>query len=174
MDKPPASPRSDPGHAPTGEAGEHGRALDPERQVEIEARLAELEEVPEWTSRAGRRTFREKFTAGLSGLKHAFRGDSSFFAHAYRGLLIALAAALLGVEPMGWCLLVLSAALVFIAELTHSAVVTLARVIGDPDEPRLKIAREIATAGVFVAVTTMGAVSITVLALKLGKQLGWW
>ena len=99
-----------------------------------------------WTARAGRRNSREKFAAGLRGLKHAIRGDSSFFAHAYRGTLIALTAALLGVDPWGWCLLVIAACLVLLAELTHSAVDTLARAVGDPEEPRLKIAREIATA----------------------------
>ena len=44
------------------------------------------------TARAGRRNSREKFAAGLRGLKHAIRGDSSFFAHAYRGLLIGMTA----------------------------------------------------------------------------------
>jgi diacylglycerol kinase (ATP) len=117
---------------------------------------------------------REKLAAGLRGLKHAFRGDSSFFAHAYRCLLIALAAALLGVGPMAWCLLILAITLVFLAELSHSAIDTLARVIGDPEEPRLKVAREIATAGVLAAVTTKWTISLTVLVLKLGEQLAWW
>ena len=40
-------------------------------------------------SRAGRRSMNDKFWAGLSGWKHAIRGDSSFFAHAYRALLVA-------------------------------------------------------------------------------------
>jgi diacylglycerol kinase (ATP) len=136
--------------------------------------LAEWGETPAWAPRAGRRTFREKFAAGVSGLKHAVRGDSSFFAHAYRGLLIALTAALLGVGPMAWCLLVLATGLVLIAELTHSAVDSLARALGDPNEPRLKVAREIATAGVLIAVTLFAAVSITVLMVKLGELLGWW
>jgi diacylglycerol kinase (ATP) len=125
-------------------------------------------------ARAGRRTMREKLAAGLRGFKYAFRGDSSFFAHAYRGLLIALTAALLGVGPMGWCLLVITAGLVLVAELSHSAVDTLARSIGDPDEPALKVAREIASAGVIAAVIVMAAVSICVLTLKLGELLSWW
>ncbi len=54
-----------------------------------------------WTARAGRRNSREKFAAGLRGLKHAIRGDSSFFAHGYRGILIAMTAGLLGVKPLG-------------------------------------------------------------------------
>jgi diacylglycerol kinase (ATP) len=172
MEKSPRPPSSERAKPSTEAAEDAEQKLDRGRRDEIESRLAELEAAPEWSSRAGRRTFREKFAAGLNGLKHAFRGDSSFCAHPYRGLLIALAATLLQVDAIGWCLLALSAALVFIAELAHSAVVTLARVIGDPEEPRLTIAREIATGGVFVAVTTMGAVSLTVLGLQLVKQLG--
>ena len=129
---------------------------------------------PIWTARAGRRDSREKLTAGLRGLKHAIRGDSSFFAHAYRGILIALTAAMLGVNALNWCLLVLAACLVLISELGHSAIDTMARALGDPEEPGLKMAREIATAGVLVAAFASGAVTITVLTLKFGELNGWW
>ena len=129
---------------------------------------------PAWAARAGRRNSREKLTAGLRGLKHAIRGDSSFFAHAYRGILIALTAAMLGINALNWCLLVLAACLVLVSELGHSAIDTLARALGDPEEPGLKIAREIATAGVLVAALASGAVTITVLTLKFGELNGWW
>lgn len=136
--------------------------------------LDDLEASAPLRARAGRRNAREKFAAGLCGLKHAIRGDSSFFAHAYRGLLICMTAAMLRVNPLGWCLLVLGACLVLLSELTHSAVDTLARAIGDPEEPRLKAAREIAAGGVLVAAFSSGAVTIIVLTLKLGELLGWW
>lgn len=141
---------------------------------EIDARLAEWGEPEPWMARAGRRDAKAKLAAGLIGLKHAFRGDSSFFAHTYRGLLIAIAAATLGVGPSGWCFLVLAAALVLIAELTHSAVDTLARSLGDAEAPGPKAAREIASAGVLVAVVVFAAISVTVLVLKLNDLLGWW
>ena len=134
----------------------------------------EFETSPVWTSRAGRRNLQEKLLAGLVGIKHAIRGDSSFFAHAYRALLMFLTAGMIGVPPIGWCLLVIGLGLVLIAELCHSAVDTLARAIGDPDEPPLKMARDIAAAGVLVAVVISAAISITVLTLKLGEYLGWW
>lgn len=127
-----------------------------------------------WISRAGRRNLREKLVAGLVGIKFAVRGDSSFFAHAYRALLVFLTAGMIGVPPIGWCLLVIGLCLVLIAELMHSAVDTLARAIGDPDEPKLRVARDIAAAGVLVAVVTSTAISITVLTIKLGDYLGWW
>ena len=141
---------------------------------ELTERLAEWGEPEPWSARAGRRNAREKLSAGLVGLKHAFRGDSSFFAHTYRGFLIALAAALLGVGPSGWCFLVLAAGLVLIAELAHSAIDTLARAQGDPNAPGPKVAREIALGGVLIAVIIFAAVSITVLVLKLNELLGWW
>ena len=127
-----------------------------------------------WTARAGRRNSKEKFAAGLRGLKHAIRGDSSFFAHAYRGILIAMTAALLGVSPWSWCLLVIAACLVLLSELTHSAIDTIARAVGDPEDPPLRMAREIATAGVLVAAFGSGAVTIVVLTMQFGELLGWW
>ncbi len=129
---------------------------------------------PAWIARAGRRTLREKLVAGLLGIKHAVRGDSSFFAHGYRAVLVLLTAGMIGVPAVGWCMLVVGLGLVLIAELTHSAVDTLARAIGDPEEPRLRMARDIAAAGVLVAVVISAAISITVLTLKLGDYLGWW
>ncbi len=122
-------------------------------------------------ARAGRKNLREKLWAGLSGWKHAFRGDSSFFAHGYRVLLVALTAAMLGVGPQSWIVLVMAAVSIFTAELNHSAVDTLARAIGDPDEPRLKVAREIAAGGVLVAVVGSAAVVTTILVLKFVELL---
>ncbi len=133
----------------------------------------QLEAADELTARADRRNTRGKMMAGIRGLKHAIRGDSSFFAHGYRGTMIAITAALLGVNQWGWCLLVLAACLVLLAELSHSAVDTLARAIGDPEEPRLSMAREIAAACVLVAAFGSGTVTAIVLTWKLAEYLGW-
>ncbi len=135
--------------------------------------FADFEPTPEPAAQADRRNVRGKLAAGCRGLKTAVRGDSSFFAHIYRGTLIAIAAAMLGVDLRGWCLLVLGACLVLLAELTHSAVDTLARAVGDPEEFRLKAAREIAAAGVLVAAIGAAAVTLTVLTTRLFDLLGW-
>jgi diacylglycerol kinase len=125
-------------------------------------------------SMADRRNTFRKFAAGCRGIKHAARGDSSFFVHGYRGTLIAITATLLQIDQWGWCLLVVSASFVMISELTNSAVDTLARAIGDPEEPRLNMAREMAAGGVLVAAFGTGTVTVIVLGSKLGKLLGWW
>jgi diacylglycerol kinase len=136
--------------------------------------LLDSEPEPEWARRGERQTFRGKFAAGLRGIRRAVRGDSSFFAHAYRGLLIALTASLLRVSPLGWCLLVISGAFVLIAEMAYSAIDTLIRTMGDPDEPGLRAAREIATGGVVIAAIISGALTIAILLIRLGYLLGWW
>ncbi len=69
--------------------------------------------------------------------------------------------------------MILGASLVLIAELAHSAVDTLARAIGDPEEPRLKTAREIAAAGVLVAAFGSGAVTLMVLSVRFLDLMGW-
>jgi diacylglycerol kinase (ATP) len=141
--------------------------------------MATLPETPsgsEWPivprAMAGRRNLREKLWAGLSGLKHAIRGDSSFFAHGYRVILVAVTAAMLGVGPEGWMVLVMAACVILIAELNHSAIDTLARAVGDPEEPRLKVAREIAAGGVLIAVVGSAIVVSVILVLKFTELLG--
>jgi diacylglycerol kinase len=134
----------------------------------------ELEDVaPPWGARAGRKNLQEKFWAGLNGIKHAVRGDSSFFAHAYRCVLIAVTAGMIGLSLNSWLLLILSACLVFFSEIVHSAVDTLARAVGDPEEPQLKIAREIAAGGVFVCVVCAATVTTIVLVVRFADLLNW-
>ena len=152
---------------------EYPRGLLPVPEFDPNKLSAQLEATPELTARADRRNTRGKMFAGIRGLKYAIRGDSSFFAHGYRGTLIAISAALLGVNQWSWCLLVLAACLVLIAELAHSAVDTLARAIGDPEEPRLNMAREIAAACVLVAAFGSGTVTAIVLTWKLAENMGW-
>lgn len=144
-----------------------------EVDAELEARLAEFADTSAWTPRSGHRNLREKSAAGFRGLKLALRGDSSFFAHAYRGLLIALTATLLGIGPQQWCVLILAGGLVLVAELCNSAVDTLARALGDPEAPGLVAAREIATAGVLISVILFVLLAAIVLVSRINVLFGW-
>lgn len=159
------------GDAPV--AMEYPRQRLPVPEFDEDRLRLQLESSGELIARADRRNTRSKLLAGFRGLKHAIRGDSSFFAHFYRGTLIAITAALLGVNQWSWCLLVLAACLVLIAELAHSAVDTLARAIGDPEQPRLRMAREIAAACLLVAALGSGVVTAIVLSWKLAQLLAW-
>jgi diacylglycerol kinase (ATP) len=140
---------------------------------DLDARLAEFDDSSDWTPRVGRRSLGEKLAAGLRGLKHALRGDSSFFAHAYRGLFVALTATLIGIGPHQWCVMLLAAGLVLVAELAHSSVDTLARALGDAEAPGPTVAREIATAGVLVSVLIFIAVAVIIFVSRMTDLYGW-
>jgi diacylglycerol kinase (ATP) len=128
---------------------------------------------PEWTTRADLGTTAGKLAAAIRGLKHAMRGESSFFVHAYRGLLLVLTGLMLGVRPTTWCLLGICGGLVLVAELCHSAIDTIARAVGDPETQALKAARDIAAAGVLIAVCVTVVVAVTMFSQRLGELLGW-
>ncbi len=155
-----------------GEPGAYGGlSMSSRPDSSLDGLAIEFDEPSEPSAQADRGNTRRKLAAGWRGLKSAIRGDSSFFAHGYRGTLIAITAALLGVNQWSWCLLVIAACLVLIAELAHSAVDTLARAIGDPETPRLKTACEIAAAGVLVASVGSSTVTAIVLFWKFTELL---
>jgi diacylglycerol kinase len=118
-------------------------------------------------------TTRLKLAEGARGIKLAIRAESGFFAHAYRGLLIAITAAILGVSPTGWCFLIVSAALVLTAEAFRCALITSVELFAEPGDPRARIVREMASGGLLFASITSGCLTITVLSAKLGEMLGW-
>ena len=76
-------------------AQQKGYASKAEKLAEREYRvLFTVGDAPaEAASRADRRGTRRKLAAGLRGLKAAVRGDSSFYAHVYRGAMIVIIAA---------------------------------------------------------------------------------
>lgn len=133
--------------------------------------LTELEE--DWEEPQPGRRIGEKLSGGFSGIRKAVRGDSSFFAHGYRGLLIALTAGILGVGPLGWCFLIVAAALVLGSELFHSALDRLSRSTLLANDREVLIARDIAAGAVLVASVMSAGITLTVLLSRLGAQLGW-
>lgn len=118
-------------------------------------------------------TTRLKFDEGARGIKLAIRAESSFFAHAYRGLLIAICAVILGVSATGWCFLIISAALVLVAETFRCAIIATLDLVTDPGDPRARGAREIASGGLLFASITSGCLTVMVLSAKLSEMLGW-
>ncbi|MEI7922357.1 MAG: diacylglycerol kinase [Planctomycetota bacterium] len=107
-----------------------------------------------------------KSWAGLNGLKLAIRGDSSFFAHAYRFTIVLMFGVMLQLAPIAWLLLALCAALVLMAELYNSAIDTIVRSPGH-DPEHAQAACDIGSACVLVSVTISAAVTIALFALRL-------
>ena len=137
--------------------------------------LLEQSETPTWMLRDhGPRSVSQKIGSGLRGLKCAIRSDASFFAHGYRGLLVILAAALLGVGPFNWCLLAIAACLVLMAELGRCAIQTLANAHPNPHDEGVQAARDMAAAASLVAEVVAIALAVTIFVIKFGDLMGWW
>ena len=118
-------------------------------------------------------TTKRKLADGLRGIKRALRMNSSYFAHGYRGLLIAITAVILGLSPVAWCFLLVSAALVLLAETMGTAINAVASRNGAASEEELTIAAELAAAGVLIASLTSAAITLCVLLTRLGVLLNW-
>lgn len=139
----------------------------------LDALEAESSTLPAATIDRKRVTTRLKLAEGARGIKQAIRAESSFFAHAYRGLLIAISAIILGVPAIGWCFLLISAALVLLAETFRCTIHVILDELDDPDEPRFVAAREIASGGLLFASITSAGLTLMVLTSRLGELLGW-
>jgi len=107
-----------------------------------------------------------KSWAGLNGLKLAIRGDSSFFAHAYRFTIVLMFGVMIQLAPIGWLLLSLCAGLVLMAELFNSAIDTLVR-SPNQDQEHAQAARDIGSAGVLVSVMISVSVTLALFGLRL-------
>ena len=118
-------------------------------------------------------TTKRKLADGLRGIKRALRMNSSYFAHGYRGLLIAITAIILGLSPVAWCLLLVSSALVLLAETVGTAVIALASRGGAAAEEERTIAAELSAAGVLIASVVSAAITLCVLLTRLGDLLDW-
>ncbi|MEW4571207.1 diacylglycerol kinase family protein [Tautonia sp. JC769] len=138
-----------------------------------EQEIDEGSEGPQILTEPRQATTRSKFDEGARGIKLAIRAESGFFAHAYRGLLIAICAVILGVSSTGWCFLIVSAALVLVAETFRCAIIATVDLIAEPGDPRARAAREIASGGLLFASITSGCLTVMVLSAKLSEMLGW-
>ncbi|WP_197446775.1 diacylglycerol kinase family protein [Tautonia plasticadhaerens] len=139
--------------------------------IDLEAEAEGLDHHPSGDRRGA--TTRRKLAEGARGIKLAIRAESGFFAHGYRGLLIAISAVILDVSPMGWCFLIVSAALVLLAETFRCGVIAVLDAAARPGDPKARAAEEIASGGLLFASITSACLTFTVLGSKLGELLGW-
>ncbi len=140
-------------------------------EKESDTDLPTVDDAPQW--RTGDTSLWSKVRSGSRGLQRAIQTNSSYFAHAYRGFLIILSGAILGISPIGWCFLTIAAALVLTSELFHTAIEAIAASVATESNPQLRDAREIASGAVLVASVTSAVITITVLVTRLGVLLDW-
>jgi diacylglycerol kinase len=97
------------------------------------------------------RNWTAKFADAFRGWRDAMRGQSSFSIHFAAALAVIVAAALLPVDAIEWCLLTGCIAVVFVAELFNTSLELLAKAITADQHPAIRQALDVAAAAVLFA-----------------------
>lgn len=100
----------------------------------------------------------QKFGYAFRGVKRGVRGESSFFVHFFVALCVVVAASLLHMTLVEWCLLVGCIASVLVAEMFNSSIEHLARAVTREEHPEIRDALDIASGAVLLA--AFGAVVV--------------
>jgi diacylglycerol kinase (ATP) len=111
-----------------------------------------------------------KSRAALHGLKLAIRGDSSFFAHAYRFTIVLMFGVMIQLPPVAWLILSVCAGQILLAELHNSAIDAFLRCC-TPDEQHARAARDIGAAGVFISVTIGTSITAALFIIRMSELL---
>lgn len=119
------------------------------------------------------RSWVEKFRDALHGLNCGIRGQSSFFVHFFAAAVVLVAGALLHLNHVDWCLLVLCIFAVLAAEMFNSALESMARAITDETDPHVGEALDIGSAAVLLTSIGASIVGIIVLIHGLGDLMGY-
>ena len=117
------------------------------------------------------RSWRRKFADAFRGVALGVRGQSSFFVHFSVAVAVGLAAAVLQVSRIGWCVLAICIAAVLTAEMFNSALERLARAVDPSFNPHVAAALDIASAAVLLSAIGASSVGIVIF---LPRIVTWW
>lgn len=120
-----------------------------------------------------RRSWPRKFRAAGRAMAAALRSQSSFHVHLVVAALVVLAASLMRVDRLEWCLLALCITTVLAAEMFNTAIEILARAVDREFNPYL--AQALDTSSGAVLMTALGAVAVGALVFlhRAAVLLGW-
>jgi diacylglycerol kinase len=117
------------------------------------------------------RPWSHKFVDAFRGLRRAVRSQNSFAVHLTVATAVIVAAAVLRVSLVEWCLLVGAIGFVLTAEVFNTAIESLARAHDVGRHPRIRDALDMASAAVLVAAITAALIGATVFLPKLWTLL---
>lgn len=107
------------------------------------------------------------FKFALEGIVHAFRTQRNFKIHSAITLAVVVAGAVLGVSTDQWAILVLTIALVFVAELVNTSLEAVVDHVSPEFHALAKVAKDCAAGAVFVAAMMAVIIGLLVLGPKL-------
>ena len=120
------------------------------------------------------RSWSHKFGDAFRGLRRAVRSQTSFAVHLTVAVAVVIAAAVLRVSLVEWCLLVGAIGFVLTAEVFNTAIESLARAHDVGRHPRIRDALDMASAAVLLAAITAAMIGVVVFGTRAGGWLGLW
>ncbi|MFO0817127.1 MAG: diacylglycerol kinase [Pirellulales bacterium] len=111
----------------------------------------------------GQRRWRDKFADAFRGVWWGVREESSCRFHLLSTMGVIVLAAVLQVTAVAWCLLLLSIAGVWTAELLNTALEQLARAIDKRPNPQIASALDLASGAVLLMSVAAASVGVIVL-----------
>jgi diacylglycerol kinase len=113
-----------------------------------------------------------RFGYALRGVRVAVAGESNFWVY---GLFLAAtiaAGAWLHISVERWCLVILSSAMVIVAEMFNTAIEHLAKAITRERRPELRDALDVASGAVLLAAIGAAGVGVIAVAWPVAEWLG--
>lgn len=120
------------------------------------------------------RSWVHKFRDALRGMKEGVRGQSSFFVHFFMTAAVVTSAAVMGMDILEWCILLLCVTAVLTAEMFNSALEAMAKAITVEIHPHLKDSLDIGSAAVLTASIGASLVGCLLFLNHVGSMLKWW
>jgi diacylglycerol kinase len=120
------------------------------------------------------RPWLHKFADAFRGLRRAVRSQTSFAVHLTVAAAVVVAAAVLQVSLVEWCLLIGAIGFVITAEVFNTAIESLARAHDVGRHPRIRDALDMASAAVLVASITAAGIGVVVFGTRAAGWLGLW
>jgi len=120
------------------------------------------------------RPWLHKFADAFRGLRRAIRSQTSFAVHLTVAAAVVVAAAVLQVSLVEWCLLIGAIGFVITAEVFNTAIESLARAHDVGRHPRIRDALDMASAAVLVASITAAGIGVVVFGTRAAGWLGLW
>jgi diacylglycerol kinase len=119
-------------------------------------------------------SWKEKFADAFRGVREAVGAGSSFVVHLVIAIAVLVAAAILRMDSVQWCILLLCIAGVLAAEMFNSALELLARAITLEENSYIHDALDIAAGAVLTAAFGSVAVGIILFGHRAGQLFRWW
>lgn len=113
-------------------------------------------------------TFFQSFRYALEGLVTAVKTERNINVMLLLAAITVVAGALVGLDPVSWCLIVICCGLVIFAELCNTAMETIVDLATQELHPLAKRAKDIAAASVYVLSITAAVVGCIVFLNALG------